>query len=639
MNNNKNKNISNCSLQLCSLTHRFKKQEVLHDVSLNVEKGDCYGLLGHNGAGKTTLLRIALGLIKPNGGAVAVDGFNLRAYPREAGVLLRGLIEVPSFNENWSGLKNLKVLARLQGFNHKLTAIEANRVFELVGLNQHNGAVNNKRVRNYSQGMKQRLGIAQTLIGKPSYILLDEPLNGLDPQAIMDMRCLIRRLTKDENIAVVISSHQLNEISGLCNKVAILREGALLVEKSMESLLETDKKLYRLSVAAEPSLVDEFLTTLSVDPQQEHGANKPRESTFLINLNEMKPAQLASHLLEKNIELVALTPCDPSLEEVYLKIDEKAARESIASAPHTNKALIPSFSSPKEKRAPKWAFLRGMNYEMTRFFSGFKSIIFLTLPAIIAWVSIFMMYQKASSNAEKVGKEVFSITQITAFDGVGAGLKIGLPILMVLMVGLASQSIAGEQTSGTLRYLFLRPISRIQISLSKLSMLILICMMGYALLVITTLGASAYFFDFIDLGEVLPNGKIFPLVKKEEMLRYLWPVLYTPILPLVSYTALGFAIGSWLKNSVGALVAALSVVFILDLGRVVFPFQEKLGWLLSSHMPSPFGGDSFVLFYSNVVQGVSNATNPFAGQCITISLVWLVFAMGFSIITLKRKAG
>ena len=186
------------ALHIVSVCHRFKKQAVLHDVSLHVEKGDCYGLLGHNGAGKTTILRTALGLLKPVSGSVVVDDFNIRAYPREARARLGGLIEAPGFHETWNGFKNLRVLARLQGFNHHRSAVEARRVLSLVGLDKHDGIMERKKVRDYSQGMKQRLGIAQALMGSPSYLLLDEPMNGLDPQAIVDIRLLIKRLTKEE---------------------------------------------------------------------------------------------------------------------------------------------------------------------------------------------------------------------------------------------------------------------------------------------------------------------------------------------------------------------------------------------------------------------------------------------------------
>jgi hypothetical protein len=250
-----------------------------------------------------------------------------------------------------------------------------------------------------------------------------------------------------------------------------------------------------------------------------------------------------------------------------------------------------------------------------------------------------MLHGEAAVNTEKVGEDVFSTTQMTAFDGVGKGLSIGLPILMVLISGLASQSIAGEHTKGTLRYLLLRPIKRVQISFSKLSSLILICMASYVLLVTSSLCLSSYFFDFTDLAEILPNGKLFPLVSKKEMFHYLRPALWLPILPLLAYTAIGFALGSWIKNNVGALTTTLGVILIIDVGRVFIPSEEYIGCLPSAHLPSPFGGHSFLRFYGDMVQGVSNATNPHADLSIITPLVWLVLAMALATIAIKRKAG
>jgi len=627
------------ALQVISVSQRFGKQAVLQDVSLTVEKGDCYGLLGHNGAGKTTLLRTALGLLKPTSGCIAVDGFSIQNFPREARSRLGGLIEYPRFNETWNGLKNLNVLAKLQGFNRKECDIESQRALSSVGLDTQCGIPEHKKVRDYSQGMKQRLGIAQALLGNPSYVLLDEPMNGLDPQAIVDMRLLIRRLTQDQNMGVLISSHQLTEMSDLCNKIAILRQGVLLVEDGINHLLETDQKLYRLTMAADSASARAFLTDLNLCPQIEDRPSSQNESTFLIDLGQMKPAALTQHLLNQDMDLLALARCQPSLEEVYLRLDSKAQAADVPRSPDIDKSPASPLDRPKEYRAPKWAFLRGIQYELTRLLSGARLALLFLLPALCACVSVSKMFQQATANADKIGDELFSTTQMTAFDGVGQGLAIGLPILMVMITGLASQSVSGEHTKGTLRTLLLRPISRCQITLSKFCSLALFCLVSYALLVVSSLCVSSYWFDFSDLAEILPNGNLFPLVKKEEMFQYLWPTLWAPILPLASYTAIGFALGSGIKNNVAALASTLGAMLLLDLGRVFITAEKHIGWLPSAHLPSPFGGHSFLRFYSNMVQGVSNATHPYAYLSLVTPLVWLVFMMTMATMALKRKAG
>ncbi len=627
------------ALQIISISHRFKAQEVLRNVSLTIEAGDCYGLLGHNGAGKTTLLRSALGLLRPTSGVVAVDGFNIQAYPREARARLGGLIESPGFNETWNGVKNLAIWARLQGFSRPESLAEARRVLAMVGLDRVEGILGHKKVRDYSQGMKQRLGIAQALMGQPSYLLLDEPMNGLDPQAMVEVRLLIQRLIADHHVTVVISSHQLGEISGLCNKVAILRRGVLLVEDSMDHLLEPDKSLYRLSVAAETVTVQAALGDWDLTPQRQRDPVHPHQSTFLIDLSHHTPAELTRCLLEKGIDLLALAPCESSLEEVYLNIDARTGHADSASSAPPPGTSSQSLGRPQERRAPTWAWARGVQYELTRLLSGFKIAGLLLLPALLAGLSIAVLHRDAAAQAQQVGQEVFSTTQMTAFDGMGRGLKTGLPILMVLLAGLASQSIAGEQSKGTLRYLLLRPINRWGLLWSKFSALIVICLGAYILLLLASLGASVYYFDFKDLAEILPNGKLFPLVQQPEMFQALRSTLWAPILPLMAYIALGFALGSCIKNNVVALTTTLGVLLLLDLGRAFMPGQEAIGWLLSAHLPSPLGGHSFLRYYTEVVQGVSNATHPYAHLAVIVPSLWWAAAMVPAMIAIKRKAG
>lgn len=628
--------IISMSLKIISICQRFQKQEVLHNVSLNIDKGDCYGLLGHNGAGKTTILRTAIGLMKPKSGYILLDNFNVHTFTREAHSRMGGLIESPCFNENWNGLKNLCVFARLQGFSREGALAESKRVLNIVGNEKDSEILANKKVREYSLGMKQRLGIAQALLGNPSYILLDEPMNGLDPQAMAEIRALIKRLTKNEGITVIISSHNLAEISNLCNKIAILRDGNLLVEESTERLLENEKNHYQLKVAAEQSKVEKFFNDINIPYQQEKECNN-NSPAYLIDLKNIQPAELSRHLLNNKIDLLALVPCNPSLEDVYLNIHSATQHNKVISS--SDSSSLPFKGKPKEINALKWAFLRGINYELTRLLNGRIILLFL-LPAVFACISIFMMYNQASANAEKVGEEIYSTSQMTAFDGVGKGLQTGLPILLVLITCLASQSVSGEQSKGTLRYLLMRPMNRMQISLSKLSSLILICIASYIVLVVSILFISSYFFDFKDLSEILPNGKLFPLVTKEEMFNYLRPVLMNPILPLLSYTAVGFAIGSWIKNNVGAFATTLGAIVLIDIGRAIIPGGNKtIGWLPSSHLPSPFGGHSFLTFYCNMVQGVSNAANPYADLSIEAPLIWLVLMAALAVIALNRKAG
>ncbi|MCB9883742.1 MAG: ABC transporter ATP-binding protein, partial [Planctomycetes bacterium] len=220
------------SILLHTLRYQVGPQRILDDVTLHVRDGDCYGFLGHNGAGKTTALRIALGLLRARSGRVIIDGFDAAEHPREARARTGGLIEVPGFHAGLGGAKNLFMLARLRGLDRRAARKEVDRVLAAVSLEREG----TKRVRAYSQGMRQRLGVAQAMLGGVSHVLLDEPMNGLDPEGMEELRATLHDLTRNAGVTVLLSSHQLDEIEGLCNRIGILRRGRLLLEEPVERL-------------------------------------------------------------------------------------------------------------------------------------------------------------------------------------------------------------------------------------------------------------------------------------------------------------------------------------------------------------------------------------------------------------------
>ena len=193
------------ALELHDLHFDYSGRDAVQGVSLTVNAGDCYGFLGHNGAGKTTVMRLCLGLLRPTRGEVRVFGADASKRRRETNGLIGALIERPGFYLQQSAQRNLLALAKLQGIPAALAKAEAERVIDAVGL----AHALNRRVGTFSMGMRQRLGIAQAMLGKPRLLLLDEPTNGLDPEGIAALRALLQRLTTEEGVAVLLSSHQL----------------------------------------------------------------------------------------------------------------------------------------------------------------------------------------------------------------------------------------------------------------------------------------------------------------------------------------------------------------------------------------------------------------------------------------------
>jgi ABC-2 type transport system ATP-binding protein len=212
--------------------------EAVAGVDVTVQPGDVYGYLGPNGAGKTTSLRMMLGLIQPTGGEVRLFGRDPVADPVSALAGVSGFVEDPAFYPYLSGRANLELLADLDGGE------DGGRVAEVLDIVELTGRAGD-RVRGYSHGMRQRLGLAAALLRRPRLLVLDEPTTGLDPAGMRDMRALVRRLAGD-GITVLLSSHLMGEVEALCNRVAILREGRVRYEGDLAEVTGRSDGRYRL---------------------------------------------------------------------------------------------------------------------------------------------------------------------------------------------------------------------------------------------------------------------------------------------------------------------------------------------------------------------------------------------------------
>ena len=214
-------------LEIKNLQKSYNKKKVLDIDSLAIEEGAIYGLIGKNGAGKSTLMKLILGLVRKDGGEIRVFGQEVSSKnQKDLNKNLGALIESPSFYDHLSGYENLEIICELKGIDKG----EISKTLDLVGLNN----VGKKKARDYSLGMKQRLGIAIALIGSPKLLILDEPINGLDPQGIEEMRNLFKNIVKNTSTSILISSHILDEIEKISTHIGILKEGKLTYNGSLE---------------------------------------------------------------------------------------------------------------------------------------------------------------------------------------------------------------------------------------------------------------------------------------------------------------------------------------------------------------------------------------------------------------------
>jgi ABC-2 type transport system ATP-binding protein len=288
---------------------RGKGVPAVRDVSLSVGAGEVYGFLGPNGAGKSTTIRMLLGLIAPSAGEVRLFGEDLRTQPS---VLKRvgSLVDGGAFYPFLSGRRNLEVLARTHGGG----AERIDGLLDQVGL----AGDAHRKVKGYSTGMRQRLGVAAALLGDPDVVILDEPVNGLDAAGIQEMRALIRSLAADRGKTVFLSSHLLHEVQQVCDRIAIISKGEIVRQSTIADLLRQDDGL---RIEAAPPEVAE--AALSARWAVEHDGD-----ALLVRATRAEAPEVVRRLVGAGADLFRLVPEQRNLEEVFLSITQPEAPDA-----------------------------------------------------------------------------------------------------------------------------------------------------------------------------------------------------------------------------------------------------------------------------------------------------------------------
>lgn len=228
-------------LKTYNITKKYGEQLAVDNVNMTIKKGDIYGFIGKNGAGKTTLIRLITGLIHKSSGEIELLGINEENELNKARTMVGSLIESPSLYTNMTARENLEVSRLVRNIPGKKCIDE---VLELVGLKD----VEKKKVKNFSLGMRQRLGIANALMGNPKLLILDEPINGLDPMGIVEIRELLKKINKEKDMTILISSHILSELSELATTYGIISNGKLIEEITAKQLSEKCRQYIDLKV-------------------------------------------------------------------------------------------------------------------------------------------------------------------------------------------------------------------------------------------------------------------------------------------------------------------------------------------------------------------------------------------------------
>ena len=296
-------------IKVTNLSKHFKDIVAVDDLSFSVNQGDVYGFLGQNGAGKSTTIRMLLTLIEPTKGDIEIFGLNLRGHRKEILRQVGAVIEKPDVYKYLTAYENLKLFYKISG-GSKLTRIKIMDQLELVGLEDRA----HSKVKTYSQGMKQRLGVAIALIHDPQLIILDEPTNGLDPQGIADIRNLILHLSHHMQKTVVVSSHLLSEIELIANRLLIIDKGKKMVEGNAATLFDPAQTVIELNT------LDNEKALIALQQSQWAPHLQPKAGdTIMLKLNKLQIPEFHQSLVAMQVPVLSLQPRH-SLEDYFLQV-------------------------------------------------------------------------------------------------------------------------------------------------------------------------------------------------------------------------------------------------------------------------------------------------------------------------------
>jgi len=295
-------------INVSHLSKQYSDVNAVTDLSFTVKEADVYGFLGQNGAGKSTTIRMLLTLIRPSAGKIEIFGLDLLTHRKEVLRQVGAVIERPDLYKYLSAYENLLLFAKMSGL--RVQRRQLMEQLEMVGLAERAGS----RVKTFSQGMKQRLGIAIALIHNPPLVILDEPVNGLDPQGIADMRNLILHLSRHLKKTVVVSSHLLNEMEQIATRMLIIDKGKKIIEGSVNELFDPAKTIVEIDVNNEARAAEKIAQSQWADNLQQVSTGQ-----VVLQVHKDQLAQLNKALVEMDIAVTGFKPGN-SLEKYFLSL-------------------------------------------------------------------------------------------------------------------------------------------------------------------------------------------------------------------------------------------------------------------------------------------------------------------------------
>ncbi len=301
-------------LEIKNVSKYFGKVKVVDNLSFEVKAGEILGFLGPNGAGKTTTIKMILGLLSIDEGSIKINGFDVKKDFEKAMENIGGIVENPDLYGYMSAVDNLKLHAKIRGINYS----EVYKKLELVGLSKSM----NQKISKYSLGMKQRAGLALSLLHSPKILILDEPTNGLDPVGIRDLRAILKNLAKEHNIAVLVSSHILSEMELMCDRVIVINEGKFVKTQDLGNTDNNEETISRYEIKtksvekAQKILKEKLAKDLIID-----------DNKIFVNLNKTEISDIVKALVLEDVDIESVNECENTLESIFFDMTNKEEKK------------------------------------------------------------------------------------------------------------------------------------------------------------------------------------------------------------------------------------------------------------------------------------------------------------------------
>lgn len=306
--------MSESILRIKNVSKYFGKVKVVDNLSFDVKQGEIVGFLGPNGAGKTTTIKMILGLLSIDEGSISINGYDIKKNFEKAMQYIGGIVENPDMYGYMSAVDNLKLYAKIRNVDYS----KVYKTLELVGLQKSM----KQKVCKYSLGMKQRAGLALSLLHSPKVLILDEPTNGLDPVGIKDLRAILKKLAKEENIAVLVSSHILSEMELMCDRVVVINNGKFVKAESLNKNEESEESVVKYEIK-----VKQLEKAENVFKEKIGKTIKIEDEKIYVSIKKSEISNIVKTLVLNDIDVESANECENTLENMFFDMTKEDKKD------------------------------------------------------------------------------------------------------------------------------------------------------------------------------------------------------------------------------------------------------------------------------------------------------------------------